>query len=75
MPQFNVRDMPERAARQLGQLVEREGLTKTQAVIIAIGAMWDEAHKRIHFDLAQAEAGVCPWCGWDASEEQGEGNG
>jgi Arc/MetJ-type ribon-helix-helix transcriptional regulator len=41
----------------------------TDVVRIAIDRMWNDEHKRKHFELAQAETGVCPWCGWNASED------
>jgi hypothetical protein len=70
MTQFNIRDLPSRTDQQIQQLCECEGFTKTQAVILAIGAMWDAAHQRLHFELAQEEAGACPWCGCVAEETQ-----
>jgi hypothetical protein len=71
MAQFNIRDLPSRTDQQIEQLCSHEGYTKTQAVILAIGGLWDAAHQRLHFEIAQEEAGACPWCGWAPGETLG----
>lgn len=45
MGQFNIKDMPERAAEQLQDLHDWSGYTKTQAVLIAIERLWLEVKR------------------------------
>lgn len=55
-------------ARQIEQLLAYEGQENKSALLAsAIEERWRRQHDHLHFDLAQVEAGICPWCGWDAS--------
>lgn len=62
--------IPALTERQLAQLMAYEGQDNKSALLVAaIEERWARTHSVIHFELAQEEGGVCPWCGWDAAEE------
>jgi hypothetical protein len=42
MPQFNVRDLPDKTDRQIRELAGQTGFTKTQIVILAIDRMYQQ---------------------------------
>lgn len=51
------------ADRQLAQLCAELGETATEVQARAIALLWERAHDRKHFELAQVQTGICPWCG------------
>ena len=57
------------ADRQLAQLCTDLGETATEVQARAIALLWERTHDRKHFELAQVETGVCPWCGWNAADD------
>ena len=62
--------VPTLTERQLTQLMAYEGQTNKSALLVAaIEERWARTHSQIHFELAQEERGVCPWCGWDAADD------
>lgn len=61
--QINFRASPATAA-ELAQLVKKLGEGQTEVISRAIATLHQKYHSGIHFDIAQAEAGTCPWCGW-----------
>ncbi len=53
---------------ELAQLVERLGEGQTEVISRAISTLHQKYHDQLHFEIAQAEAGTCPWCGWQYEE-------
>lgn len=43
--QFNIRNLPERTARQIDELCAKTGMTKTQLVLLAIERLYQEETK------------------------------
>ena len=61
--------VPERTQRQITEIMAVEGRTNKSALLTeVIAEKWQRTHAQLHFDLAQQETGVCPWCGWDAGK-------
>jgi len=61
--------IPNETARQLSRLMAYEGQSNKSALLVAaIEERYIRQHGQIHFDMAQIETGVCPWCGWDATK-------
>lgn|SRR5262245_9933574 len=46
MPQFNIRDLPERSAEQIQDLANWTGFPKSQIVLIAVENLWKEVKKQ-----------------------------
>ncbi len=43
--QFNIRNLPELTAKQLDELIDKLGMTKTQLVIMAIDRLYQQEVK------------------------------
>lgn len=42
MPQFNIRNLPKLTDRQIDELAEKLGMTKTQLVIMAVDRLYQQ---------------------------------
>lgn len=55
-------------AQELDQLIKLLGETQTEVIARSISHLHNTHHNRLHFEIAQAEHGSCPWCGWQYEE-------
>ena len=65
--QINFRASQATAA-ELAQLVALLGEGQTEVISRAIATLHHKRHDHLHFEIANAEAGACPWCGWQYEE-------
>lgn len=67
--QINFRASPATAA-ELAQLVALLGEGQTEVISRAIATLHHKRHDHLHFEIANAEAGTCPWCGWQYEDPE-----